>query len=104
MKQAVEESDLGGRIKPEWAAVFTGMSTIREGMMNIDMKKQILSEIESLPETKVASLLDYLHFLKQEKQEYYPNAETIEALQEDRSTFSKYDTVDELFDELGINL
>ncbi len=72
--------------------------------MNTAMKNQIILELEALPDQKISSLLDFLQFLKQDKQEYYPNAETIEALQEDRSTFSKYDTVEELFDELGIDL
>lgn len=71
--------------------------------MNIAMKKQIISELDTLTDNKAASLLDFLHFLKQEKPEYYPNAETIEALNEDRSNFSSYNSTEELFDDLGID-
>ena len=46
--------------------------------MNTAMKNQILSELEALPDQKISSLLDFLQFLKQDKQEYHPNAETDE--------------------------
>ena len=71
--------------------------------MNTIMKKQIISELDTLTDIKAASLLDYLHFLKQDVQEYYPNAETIEALNEDKSNFSSYNSTEELFDDLGID-
>lgn len=70
--------------------------------MNMAMKRQIISELDTLTDTKAASLLDYLHFL-QDKQERYPNAETIEAFNEDKSTFKRYRSTDELFDDLGID-
>ena len=71
--------------------------------MNMAMKRQIISELDTLTDTKAASLLDYLHFLKQEKQEYYPNTETIEALNEDKSNFKSYSSAEEIFDDLGID-
>lgn len=36
--------------------------------MNIPMKDQIISELDSLSDQKMYSLLNYLHFLKQENE------------------------------------
>lgn len=68
--------------------------------MNTVMKEQIISELDNLPDQKAHSLLDYLHFLKQDSQNYQPNDETIEAMEEDKSHFSTYRSAGELFDSL----
>ena len=68
--------------------------------MNTVMKEQIISEMESLPDQKAHSLLDYLHFLKQDSQNFQPNDETIEALKEDKSRFPTYNSTVKLFESL----
>ena len=73
--------------------------------MNHAMKNQIISELDGLPDQKAYSLLDYLHFLKQEQKEYYPNNETVEAIKEveaNKENLDTYNSADELFDDLGI--
>lgn len=46
------------------------------------IKKQIISELDNLPNIKTCLLLDYLHFLKQDKENCYPNEETVKAIEE----------------------
>jgi len=73
--------------------------------MNLAIKKQIISELDSLPDKKGYSLLDYLHFLKQDQKKYYPNKETIEAIEEveeSKDNLRLYTSADELFEDLGI--
>lgn len=73
--------------------------------MNQAMKNQIISELDSLPDQKAYSLLDYLHFLKQEQKGYQPNNETVEAIKEveaNKDRLHSYNSADELFDDLGI--
>ncbi len=73
--------------------------------MNHAMKNQIISELDGLPDQKAYSLLDYLHFLKQGQKEYYPNNETVEAIKEveaNKENLNAYNTVDDLFDDFGI--
>ena len=73
--------------------------------MNQAMKNQIISELDGLPDQKAYSLLDYLHFLKQEQNEYYPNKETVEAIKEveaNKDNLHSYSSAYELFDDLGI--
>lgn len=73
--------------------------------MNHAMKNQIISELDGLPDQKGYSLLDYLHFLKQEQNEYYPNNETLEAIKEvesNKKNLNTYNSADDLFDDLGI--
>jgi len=72
--------------------------------MNIAVKKQIISELDSLPDQKGYSLLDYLHFLKQDKNEYEPNQETIKAIQEKKESLHSYSSTDELFNDLSIEV
>lgn len=73
--------------------------------MNTAMKNQIISELDNLPDQEGYSLLDYLHFLKQEVKKHYPNAETIEAIKElenDKGKLKTYKSANDLFDDLGI--
>lgn len=49
--------------------------------MNLAIKKQIISELDNLPDKKGYSLLDYLRFLKQDKENYFPNEETVKAIE-----------------------
>ncbi len=73
--------------------------------MNVAMKKQIISELDSLPDQQGCSLLDYLHFLKQEQKGYTPNSKTIEAINElenDKGDLKTYSSASEMFDDLGI--
>lgn len=73
--------------------------------MNNAMKNQIISELDGLPDQKAYSLLDYLHFLKQEQNEYYPNNETVKAIEEvesNKENLKTYNSADDLFDDLGI--
>ena len=72
--------------------------------MNASMKNQIISELDELPDNKGYSLLDYLHFLKQDEG-FSPNKETINAIEEvekNRDKLKSYSSADELFDDLGI--
>lgn len=74
--------------------------------MNSAVKNQIMVELESLPEQKAYSLLDYLHFLKQEINEDKPNQatrEAIEQLDRDRENLKGYASSSELFQDLGID-
>ncbi|MBI9108650.1 MAG: hypothetical protein JEZ04_18035 [Spirochaetales bacterium] len=71
--------------------------------MNQSMKNRIISELDGLPDQKVDSLLDYLHFLKLE---HYPNKDTVKAIKEvenARDNLQAYDSADDLFDDLGID-
>jgi hypothetical protein len=73
--------------------------------MNHAMKNQIISELDGLPDQKAYSLLDYLHFLKQEQKEYFPNNITVEAIKEvetNKENLRTYDSAKELFDDLSI--
>ncbi len=73
--------------------------------MNQTMKNQIISELDGLPDHKAYSLLDYLHFLKQEQNENYPNNETVKAIKEveaNRENLHTYSSADDLFNDLGI--
>lgn len=73
--------------------------------MNTAMKNQIMSELDSLPDKKGPSLLDYLHFLKQDSIEYTPNQETIDAIEEgnrERKKLKSFSSVDEMFKDMGI--
>lgn len=73
--------------------------------MNVAMKNQIISELDNLPDQEGHSLLDYLHFLKQEMRSHYPNAETIEAINElenDKGELKTYSSATDLFDDLEI--
>lgn len=73
--------------------------------MNVAMKNQIISELEGLPDQKGPSLLDYLHFLKQEVIDYTPNQETIDAINQadrDRKTAKSFSSVDEMFEDMDI--
>ena len=73
--------------------------------MNKAMKQQIISELDSLPDQKAYSLLDYLHFLKQEPLHHIPNQDTIDAIREvedHQNQLPSYSSSDELFDDLGI--
>lgn len=73
--------------------------------MNQTRKNKIISELGGLPDQKAYSLLDYLHFLKQEQKEYHPNKGTIEAIKEaeaNKDHLASYNSADELFDDLGI--
>ena len=74
--------------------------------MDMAIKKQIISELDNLPDKKACSLLDYLHFLKQDQDKYHPNKETIEAINEvaeNNNHLQTYSSADELFEDLGIN-
>ena len=74
--------------------------------MDLAIKKQIISELENLPDKKGYSLLAYLRFLKEDKDNYYPNKETIEAIEEvaeNNNNLQTYDSADELFKDLGID-
>ncbi|MCK5735454.1 MAG: hypothetical protein KAH21_03205 [Spirochaetaceae bacterium] len=68
--------------------------------MNTVIKEQIISELEDLPDQKVPSLLDYLHFLKQESLSYRPNSETVKAMKEDKSNFPSYGSAGEFMESL----
>lgn len=73
--------------------------------MDLAIKKQIISELDNLPDKKGYSLLDYLHFLKEDKDNYYPNKKTIEAIEEvteNNSQLKIYTSTDELFEDLEI--
>lgn len=68
--------------------------------MDLAIKKQIISELDNLPNKKGYSLLDYLRFLKQDKESYYPNGKTIKAIEEvaeNSDSLQTYGTADELF-------
>ncbi len=74
--------------------------------MDLSLRKQIISELDNLPNKKAYSLLDYLRFLKQDQDKYNPNKETIEAIEEvaeNNNYLQSYSTADELFKELGID-
>ena len=74
--------------------------------MDLAIKKQIISELDNLPDKKGYSLLDYLRFLKQDKENYYPNKDTIEAIEEvseNNNSLQTYNSTDELFKDLGID-
>ncbi len=74
--------------------------------MDLAIKKQIISELDNLPDKKAYSLLDYLHFLKQDQNKYHPNKKTIEALEEvaeKNNHLKSYSSADELFEDLRIN-
>ncbi|MDA3850957.1 MAG: hypothetical protein PF447_06760 [Spirochaetaceae bacterium] len=73
--------------------------------MNIVMKNQIISELDSLPDQKGPSLLDYLHFLKKDSIDYTPNQETIDAINQadrDRKNMKSFSSVDDMFKDMGI--
>jgi len=70
------------------------------------IKKQIISELDNLPDKKAYSLLDYLHFLMQNQDKYHPNKKTIAAIEEvaeNNDHLQTYGSADELFEDLGIN-
>lgn len=74
--------------------------------MDLAIKNQIISELDNLPDKKGYSLLDYLRFLKQDKENYYPNKETITAIEEvadNNNTLQTYGSADSLFKDLGID-
>ena len=74
--------------------------------MDLAIKKQIISELDNLPDKKAYSLLDYLYFLKQDKNKYSPNKKTIKALEEvveNNNNLKSYGSADELFADLRIN-
>lgn len=74
--------------------------------MDLAIKKQIISELDNLPDKKGYSLLDYLRFLKQDKDNYYPNEETIKAIEEvteNNNSLQTYGSAGELFKDLGID-
>ena len=74
--------------------------------MDLAIKKQIISELDNLPDKKGYSLLDYLRFLKEDKENYHPNKKTIEAIEEvaeNKDSLHTYGSTDELFEDLGIN-
>lgn len=73
--------------------------------MNVAMKNQIISELDSLPDQQGYSLLDYLHFLKQEQKSDKPNAATIDAINElenDKGKLKTYSSAADMFDDLGM--
>lgn len=74
--------------------------------MDLALKKQIISELDNLPNKKAYSLLDYLHFLKLDKDKYNPNKKTIEAIEEvaeKNNDLQTYGSTNELFEDLGID-
>jgi len=74
--------------------------------MDLAIKKQIISELDNLPDKKAYSLLDYLHFLKQDQNKYHPNKDTIKALEEvaeKNNNLKSYGSADELFEDLRID-
>ena len=74
--------------------------------MDLAIKKQIISELDNLPDKKGYSLLDYLRFLKEDKENYYPNKETISAIEEvaeNNNSLQTYNSADSLFKDLGID-
>jgi len=68
--------------------------------MNAIIREQIISELESLPDQKVPSLLDYIHFLKQDSLSYQPNTETKMAMEEDKSNFPTFNSAEDLLESL----
>ena len=74
--------------------------------MDLALKKQIISELDNLPDKKGYSLLDYLRFLKEDQENYYPNKETISAIEEvleNSNSLQPYDSAESLFKDLGID-
>ncbi|MDA3850705.1 MAG: hypothetical protein PF447_05485 [Spirochaetaceae bacterium] len=75
--------------------------------MNTAMKNQIIQELDSLPDQKGYTLLDFVHFLKQEQKGNSPNAETNEAINEvenDKGELKTYNSASELFEDLAIEI
>ena len=73
--------------------------------MNSAMKQKIISELDALPDRKGYSLLDYLHFLKNDNEDSLPNSQTIDAINEvdeDHDSLDTYLSSDDLFSDLGI--
>lgn len=62
-------------------------------------REMLLHEIESIPDYQVRYLLGVIHGLNAE----IPNDATIEAMKEmENGQYKEFDTVDELFADLGI--
>jgi predicted RNA methylase len=75
------------------------------GFMTKTMREQIIAELDTLPDQKVPSLLDYLHFLRQES-EYIPNQKTINAIEQgerERKKIKSFSSVNEMFNDMGID-
>lgn len=75
--------------------------------MNVAVKNEIISELENLPEQKVNSVLDYIHFLAHEASGHYPNQttrEAIEQLNRDKDSLKSYSSAEEMFQDMGIEI
>ncbi len=73
--------------------------------MNSTMKQLIIAELDTLSDRKGYSLLDYLHFLRNEAEDYLPNDTTLNSIKEvedNKSTLKSYSSSDELFSDLDI--
>lgn len=63
--------------------------------------------MENLPEKKVSSVLDYIHFLAYEEKEHYPNKTTrkaIEQLNRDKDSLKSYSSAEEMFQDKDIEI
>lgn len=69
---------------------------------------KFVKELKSLPEDKINSLFDYMHFLKKQKvsdkQRNNPNQETLKAINdvEQRKNLTKSKNAQDMFKKLGI--
>ncbi len=73
--------------------------------MNSAMKQLIITELDTLSDQKGYSLLDYLHFLRADSEEYLPNKTTLESIKEiedKNDSLESYASSDELFTDLDI--
>ena len=68
--------------------------------MNTYTREQIISELESLPDQKIPSLLDYIHFLKKDSLGYQPNTGAQMTMEEDKSSFPTFNSAEDLLESL----
>ena len=70
--------------------------------MTTKVKDRILNELEDFPENKIESLIDYMHFLKQDNKIKIPNKETEQTFKDTDTgkNLNSYNSVDEFFEKM----
>ena len=70
--------------------------------MTTKVKDRILNELKDFPENKIESLIDYMHFLKQDSKIKIPNKETERTFKDTNAgkNLNSYNSVDEFFEKM----
>ena len=70
--------------------------------MTTKVKDRILNELADFPENKIESLIDYMHFLKQDNKIKIPNKETEQTFKDTDTgkNLNSYNSVDEFFEKM----